>query len=78
MRLEFQIHSERYEDTYFEILQSLNPGGAFIYCPSLPEMENKIDRDRYKVIHYKNNDGVLMDTVYVMEAENATGLDEYK
>jgi len=68
----------RYEDTYFAILQSLKPGGAFIYCPGLPEMENKIDKDRYKVIHYKNNDDVLMDTVYVMEEGNGPGVDGHK
>ena len=58
----------RYREKYFEILRSLSKNGSFIYCPSLPEVENEIDKRKYDVVHYKNNENELMDTVYINAA----------
>lgn len=58
----------QYKEKYFEIIRSLKKNGSFIYCPSIPEIENEIDKEKYDVIHYKNNDNQMMDTIYVNAA----------
>ncbi|PKL25802.1 MAG: hypothetical protein CVV47_03940 [Spirochaetae bacterium HGW-Spirochaetae-3] len=55
----------RYKEKYSEILGSLRHRGSFIYCPSLPEIEAGIDRQKYNVAYYANNDDELLNTVYV-------------
>lgn len=58
----------KYETKFFEILESLKKGGSFIYCPSLPEVEKYVDKEKFEVKHFMNNDNVQMDTVYIQAA----------
>ncbi|MGK7393642.1 MAG: class I SAM-dependent methyltransferase [Candidatus Cyclobacteriaceae bacterium M3_2C_046] len=44
---------EKYDFIFHRILQALKPGGTFYYAPSLPEVENKLSRDLYR-LHYKD------------------------
>ena len=44
----------KYEAKYREILKALKPGGRFVYTPCVPEIEDKIDRKKYKIIYYEN------------------------
>jgi len=50
---------------YHEIIESLQPGGSFIYCPSLPEIESGIDKEKYAIVHYGNCADALLDTVRI-------------
>lgn len=56
----------RYRAKYFEILASLKPGGAFVYCPALPEIEKDVDPRKYEVDRRANGADPLLDTVKVV------------
>lgn len=48
----------QYEETYEKILNSLNKGGIWIYAPSLPFIEDKLDKNKYIVERNIVVDGV--------------------
>lgn len=57
----------RYEGKYLEILESLKPGGRFIYCPRIPEVEGMINMSEYEMKTFSNDrSDRLLDTVHIM------------
>lgn len=57
----------KYEDKYLEILGSLKPGGRFIHCPRIPEIEDRIDHAAYRVEIFGNAaDDESLDAVHVV------------
>jgi hypothetical protein len=57
----------RYEGKYLEILESLKPGGGFIYCPRIPEVEEMINMSEYDMRVFSNDrSDRLLDTVHIM------------
>ena len=55
-----------YSNKYVEILESLKDGSYFIYTPSIPEVEDELDEDKFEIRKYTNilNDR-NMDTVHI-------------
>ena len=47
----------KYAAIYMKILASLRPGGRFYYAPSLPFIEQWLDKTRFNVISHNDNPG---------------------
>jgi len=45
---------KQYMEKYIEILSSLKIGGSFYYSPSMPEIEQNVDKEKYKIQNYEN------------------------
>jgi hypothetical protein len=56
---------ELYIKKYFEILNSLKPGGLFIYTPAIPSIENKLNKEKFILNYYKNTENRKLDTVII-------------
>lgn len=52
-----------YARLYMKILESLRPGGRFIYAPSLPFIESLLPADRYGVSHHCAFDKIIVTTI---------------
>ena len=50
----------KYALKFEEILESLKINGSFIYAPSLQEIENKVDKKKYEVMHIWKASGVTI------------------
>ena len=56
----------KYEQKYFEILESLKVGGKFIYCPRIPEIEKMINTSKYSISIINNYmSDKLLDTIHI-------------
>lgn len=47
----------KYRVKYNEIVRSLKRGGLFAYCPAIPEMEERLDKRKFKVDRFQNIHG---------------------
>jgi len=56
---------ELYTNKYFEILNSLKPGGLFIYTPVIHSVENTINNDKFILYYYENTENRNLDTVII-------------
>lgn len=54
-----------YRKKYLEILDSLRPGGTFVYTPALPDIEETLDGSRFTVTRFENLQDRNLDTVHV-------------
>ena len=54
-----------YRNKYLELLESLRPGGTFVYTPALPDIEETLDGNRFTVTRFKNLQDRNLDTVHV-------------
>lgn len=54
-----------YRKKYLEILDSLRPGGTFVYTPVLPDIEETLDGSRFTVTRFENLQDRNLDTVHV-------------
>lgn len=52
-----------YARLYMKILESLRPGGRFIYAPSLPFIESLLPTDKYGVWHHCAFDKIIVTTI---------------
>lgn len=50
----------RYARRFMEILRALQPGGAFVYAPGLPFIEDLLPREKY-LVYRKNVEGLTPD-----------------
>jgi hypothetical protein len=56
---------ELYMKKYYEILNSLKPGGMFIYTPSVKSIEEKLGGNTWTVRYYQNMHDRSLDTVHI-------------